>query len=99
VPQSTIADHFNGMVHPELGINGGLREIRKRLIRPFPDRAIINQSHDSCIIEVPKEDGPELAIAMIAMLKRPLIVDGQEFVIPADGEIGERLGEMEKVAA
>lgn len=97
VPQSTVADHFNGMLHPDLGIPGGLKEIRRTLVSPFKDRAIINQSHDSCIIECPAQDGPELAQQMMALIKRPLVINGHEFTVPADGEIGERLGEMEKI--
>ena len=98
VPQSTVADHFNGMVHPKLGIVGGLREIHKQLILPYCDRVIINQSHDSCIIECPKSDGLEVAMQMQTLVKRPLVIHDVEFTIPVDGEIGERLGELEKVA-
>jgi DNA polymerase I-like protein with 3'-5' exonuclease and polymerase domains len=96
VPQSTVADHFNGMVHPELGISGGLREIRRKLVKPYSlERRIINQSHDSCIIECPTSDGEELCQSMMRLLKRPLVIKNTEFTIPVDGEIGERWGEME----
>lgn len=97
VPQSTVADHFNGMVHPELGISGGLSSIRNKLVAPYADRCIINQSHDSCIIECPQQDGKEVAQQMQNLLRRPLVIHGQEFTIPVDGEIGERWGEMEKI--
>jgi hypothetical protein len=99
VPQSTVADHFNGMVHPELGIEGGLLQIRRQLVKPYKDRKIVNQSHDSCIVECPAQDGIELGMQMQAMIKRPLIVNGQQFTIPVDGEIGERWGEMERLKA
>jgi DNA polymerase I-like protein with 3'-5' exonuclease and polymerase domains len=97
VPQSTVADHFNGMVHPELGVVGGLIEIRKRMVLPYVDRAIINQSHDSCILEVPSIDGLDVAAELQRLVRRPLVINGVEFTIPVDGEIGERLGELEKV--
>jgi DNA polymerase I-like protein with 3'-5' exonuclease and polymerase domains len=94
-PQSTVADHFNGAIHPTLGIPGGLLEIHKQLVKPYNDRKIINQSHDSCILEVPKNDAIETGIMMQKLLKRPLVIKGVEFTIPVDGEIGERWGELE----
>lgn len=101
VPQSTVADHFNGMVHPLLGVKGGLRVIRNELVRPYKDRLIINQSHDSCIIECPEQDGEELCQQMMRSLLRPLVINDVQFTIPVDGEIGERWGELEprKLAA
>lgn len=95
VPQSTVADHFNGMLHPELGIEGGLKWIRKRYVLGYPDRRIVNQSHDSAIIECPIGDGEELCQDMMRTLKRPIVIKGVEFTIPVDGEIGPRWGEME----
>lgn len=96
-PQSTVADHFNGMVHPELGVKGGLIEIRRQLVKPYNDRKIVQQGHDSCIVECPKSDAPELAQQMMALLRRPLVINGMEFTIPTDAEIGERWGELEGV--
>lgn len=95
VPQSTVADHFNGMLHPELGIEGGLKIIRRNLVQPYQDRLIVNQSHDSCIIECPERDAEELCQDMMRTLKRPLVIKGVEFTIPVDGELGDRWGEME----
>lgn len=94
VPQSTVADHFNGKVQKELGIEGGLKYIYHKLVKPYPDRKIINQSHDSCIVEAPKGDVEELNLQMQAALKRPLVIKGVTFTIPVDGEIGERWGEL-----
>ena len=94
-PQSTVADHFNGAVQPELGVRGGLIEIYRQLVRPYNDHRIINQSHDSCIMEVPASVGVEIGQRMMKLLKRPLVIRGEEFTIPTDGEIGDRWGEME----
>lgn len=94
-PQSTVADHFNGAIHPELGIRGGLLEIYNQLVKRYPDRRIINQSHDSCILEVPSGDAIDCGKQMQVLLKRPIVIKGVEFTIPVDGEIGERWGELE----
>lgn len=104
-PQSTVADHFNGATHPELGIEGGLRMIRKKLILPYrqhrfvnvneDQRMITHQAHDSCVIECPKEDAEDICQEMMSLLYRPLVIDGVEFTIPVDGEIGDRYGELE----
>lgn len=94
-PQSTVADHFNGATHPDLGIKGGLREIYRQLFKRFRDHKIINQSHDSFIGEVPSGVGVEIALQSKALLKRPLILNGETFTIPVDTEIGDRWGEME----
>lgn len=97
-PQSTVADHFNGHIHPQLGIRGGLLEIYRQLVKPYGDRCLINQSHDSFIAEVPQQDGLEFAAQSKALLLRPLVIKDEEFTIPVDSEIGERWGEMEKAA-
>lgn len=93
VPQSTVADHFNGRVQKELGIKGGLVEIRRQLVLPYADHAIVNQSHDSCILEVPISIGTEIAIRCKQLLKRPLVINNEEFTIPVDAEMGEYWGE------
>ena len=94
-PQSTVADHFNGALHPELRIPGGLLAIYKKLVKPYKDRKIINQSHDSALLEVPAQDGREVGLEMQTLLRRSLVIKGVEFTIPVDGEIGERYGELE----
>ena len=97
-PQSSVADHFNGKTHPELGIKGGLREIKKQLVNPYKDHKLINQSHDSAILECPLIVGQEMALRMKALLLRPLVIRNEEFTIPADAEWGDRWGELEKAA-
>lgn len=94
-PQSTVADHFNGAIQPEVNVFGGLLAIYRFLVKPYKDRKIIQQGHDSFIGEVPKQDGEEFCQDSMRLLKRPLIIKNQEFIIPVDGEIGERWGEME----
>jgi DNA polymerase I-like protein with 3'-5' exonuclease and polymerase domains len=98
VPQSTVADHFNGKTHPELGIRGGLREVHKQLVKPYSDRKIINQSHDSAIIEVPKGDAQEMLEPIMKLMLRPLVINNEEFTIPVDLEWGDRWSEMTKAA-
>jgi hypothetical protein len=90
IPQSTIAYHFTGMVHPQLGIKGGLKEIRRQIGIP------INMSHDSCILEVDKNIINEVAELAISLMKRPMIINGEIFTIPVDAEYGIRNGELEK---
>lgn len=97
IPQSTVSDHFHGRVQRELGIRGGLKEIRKNLVRG--DVLLINDSHDSCMLEVPKDSAYEIGERVRSYLKRPVIINGEEVNIPVDVEIGERWGELEKVKA
>lgn len=95
-PQSTVADHFNGATHPELGIRGGLLEIYKQIAKPSNGEInIINQSHDSCMLECPNELVSETANKVMDLLHRPLVLNGEEFWIPVDCEVGDRWGEME----
>lgn len=96
-PQSTVADHFNGKLHPVLRVPGGLKRIYHELVKPYPDRRIINQSHDSAIVVAPKGDALELAAQMKSYIQRPMLINNEEFTIPADAEIGERWGELEGV--
>jgi hypothetical protein len=110
-PQSTVGDHFNGKVHPLVGKKGGLIEIYRQLIRPFncgnvrclhPNcHKIINQSHDSAILELPIPVAKDVGLEAEQLLLRPMVVKDEEFTIPTDGLIGERWseGEMEKLAA
>lgn len=83
-PQSTVAYHMNGAIHPELGIPGGLREIRKQITGPNPEIRMIQTAHDSVLIECPKAVELEIAERVSRLLYRPLIVNGQEFTIPVD---------------
>lgn len=101
VPQSTVAAHFNGALQPGNEIPGGLLEIQRRVIESSANRGgeikIINQSHDSCMLEVPQNYGRDILEECGEILYRPIIIKGEECWIPVDGEIGERWGEMEKV--
>jgi hypothetical protein len=100
IPQSTVAAHFNGRIHPELGIEGGLELIYDKIIVPYMrENKLVNQSHDSCILEVPRENALDIAREAASYLARPLIVEGEMFTIPVDIEIGERWGELEELAA
>jgi DNA polymerase I-like protein with 3'-5' exonuclease and polymerase domains len=96
-PQSTVADHFNGCLHPELRIEGGLLTIYRRLIKGRGDRKIVNQSHDSFIAEIPSGDLKDFAEESRSLLLRPVIVNNETFTIPVDVEAGERWGYLEKV--
>lgn len=94
VPQSTVADHFDGAIHPELGISGGLLEIYKQLVIPYPENKIIGQAHDSLLMEVPTQTHEEILERVKALLLRPLVINGEEFTIPVDAEVGDRWGEL-----
>ena len=97
-PQSTVGDHCLGHVHPELGIEGGVRGIYYQIVKKFPnDVNILNTSHDSVIIESPVSISGEVAEKSYKLLRRPLIVNGEQFTIPVDAEQGERWGELEKM--
>ena len=95
-PQSTIADHANGAVCDLLGIEGGVKGVYKELEKHSMGH-IINQSHDSIIVECLSANKEYCIEVMIKQMKRPLVVNGQTFTIPVDIEVGERWGEMEKV--
>lgn len=95
-PQSTVADHANGRLHPQLGIPGGFLQVHKQFVKRGACR-IINQSHDSIIVETRREGSEDLAKEIHAILQRPCIIKNEIFTIPVDAEIGERWGEMEKL--
>lgn len=93
-PQSTVAYHANGMVHPELGIEGGFVEVDKQFVVNNTFK-IVNQSHDSIVAEVPRVLIDDVKEPVKLLLERPLVVNGEEFTIPVDIEIGEVWGELE----
>lgn len=97
-PQSTVADHADGAIHPQLGIPGGFLEVHKQIV--VRDRAakIVNQSHDSIVLDTPKEVASEIGERVRSILRRPCVVNDMMFTIPVDLEIGDRYGELEKVA-
>lgn len=95
VPQSTVADHMNGAVQPELGIPGGLLEIYRKIIVPSAGEIkMIQTAHDSVVLECPKPLLSEISEQTVSILRRPLVVNGEEFTIPVDCDIyPERWGE------
>ncbi len=95
IPQSTIADHMNGMVQEELGIPGGVLTVYEELDEPGMI-SIWNQSHDSILYVVHKDLLIESCHEVHKRLLRPLIVNGEEIKVPVDCEIGERWGELEE---
>lgn len=96
-PQSTIGDHFRGKQQRHSEIPGGLLEFRRR-IEPFKDECkIIQQGHDSALLRTKKEIAMDMAHLFRECLHRPIMVRGEVCLIPVDGEIGERWGEMEKI--
>lgn len=98
IPQSTIADHMFGKVQKELGIEGGLLTVLYKVVLPSKGEIrLINTSHDSAILEVPKESITDVAERTVKILHRPLVVNGEQFTIPVDAEHGERWGELEKM--
>ena len=102
-PQSVVADHFNGKIHPIVRKEGGLIKIYEKLIKPFNCgnvycshtncHKIINQSHDSCILELPSSNARDVGLESKQLLLRPLVIKDEEFTIPVDGLIGERWSE------
>ena len=97
IPQSTVADHCLGATQSELGIEGGIRGIYNTFVRG-KNRSInlLNTSHDSLILECNPSEIDEVKAGCISLLQRPLVINGEEFTIPVDAEIGERWGELEK---
>ena len=95
-PQSTVADHMHGAVHPELGIRGGNLGIYHDIVKPSRGEIVMcNTAHDSVMLEVPKALVESVVPHVISLLRRPLIIKGEEFTIPVDAEVGERWGELE----
>lgn len=94
IPQSTVADHFNGAVSPVIGVEGGLRKVYREFVKTGACR-ITNQSHDSLLAEVHKNIINEIAPAIIDCFLRPIVINDMEFTIPVDAEYGERWGELE----
>lgn len=95
IPQSTVSDHFHGCVQPELGIKGGLLEVHRAICND--EIKLVHDAHDSCMLEVPKEIAIEIGEKVRATLRRPVVINGEEVVIPVDLECGLRWGEMEKI--
>ena len=95
-PQSTIADHMFGAVQKEIGIEGGIRDIFRRIVSPSKgDIRIINTAHDSVILEVPVDRVKEVGLECLSILQRPIMIKGETFTIPADASYSERWNEDE----
>lgn len=93
-PQSTVADHMRGRLHPELQIPGGIREIRKQITSQYPEILEIQTAHDSILLECPTSLVSEIGERCYRLLKRPLIIRDSTFTIPVDCDIyPERWGE------
>ena len=96
-PQSTVADHMHGAIHPDLGLRGGNIAIYEDIVLPSSGEiAMCNTAHDSVMLEVPTPLVGEIVPQVIELLRRPLVVKGEMFTIPVDAEVGERWKEMER---
>jgi DNA polymerase I-like protein with 3'-5' exonuclease and polymerase domains len=95
-PQSTVADHAFGAVQPELGVEGGMLGIHKHF-KNSNDVRLVHTAHDSAILETPYNLVDEVSQICYRNMHRPLLINGHEFYIPVDGEVGERWGEMEGI--
>src|SRR3990167_677518 len=96
IPQSTVSDHTNGYVQPELGIEGGLLGIHKWTKKNAGCR-LVHQGHDSLMLEIPINREKEIAPEVVKLLKRPMMILGEIFTIPVDVDYGERFGELCKM--
>lgn len=97
LPQSTLADHANGKLHPVLKIPGGFQEVFNQFVVQKPLIKIVNQAHDSMVAEVHKDIVDDVLDPITALLQRPMEIEGEVFTIPVDREIGEREGELDKL--
>ena len=95
LPQSTIADHVFG-ARQDSQRAGGILEVYRTVVESGLGK-IVNTSHDSVAIECLRQSGDDVVSALVQALKRPMVVKGEEFVIPVEVEMGENYGEMKKV--
>ncbi len=95
VPQSTVADHFDGAIHPDLGIKGGMLEVYNQFVKTNIFK-IVNQGHDSLTAEVHKSLTDDVIEPVTQLIRRPLIVNDEQFTIPVDCAMGEVFGELEE---
>lgn len=93
VPQSTVADHLNGMVQREVGVEGGLLQVHRRFVETGAIK-VINQAHDSILCEIPCHLALDISQEIVKLLLRPIVINGEEFTIPVDAEVGVRWGEL-----
>lgn len=96
-PQSTVADHMHGAQMEEMPVRGGNIAIYEDIVLPSKGEIVMcNTAHDSTMLEVPAGLVSEIVPHVISLLRRPLIIKGEEFTIPVDAEVGERWKEMER---
>ncbi len=86
-PQSTVADHMNGNVHDDLGIEGGILTVKNKIFDKHSEIKGIQTAHDSLLTECPEEIAEEVGEQITDILRRPLIVNGEMFTIPVDFDI------------
>lgn len=97
VPQSTVADHAFGATQESNPILGGMLAIRNYILSTsFPAR-LCHTAYDSCMYEVHRDAIDDFIPIVYNAMHRPIIINGEECLIPVDGERGERWGEMEKI--
>lgn len=97
-PQSTVADHTLGAIQHGYNTSGGLLGVRAMLREEFNSRArIVHTAHDSIMLEVPKAMVQDVAPRVYQLMHRPILIHGDDCLIPVDGEVGERWGELEKM--
>lgn len=100
IPQSTIADHIYGRIQPQLGIKGGLLEVYNQILSRTNSIRLCQSAHDSGLFEVSEDlDVKEVYGDIAQYIKRPMVVNGEQFTIPCDAKWGPRWEEFEKVAA
>ena len=96
IPQSSVAFHTNGAIHPELGIEGGWLGIHK-WAKKNKGCFLVHHGHDSLMLEIPKNRENDIAPEVKPILERPLIINGEQFTIPVEVECGDRWGELQEL--
>jgi hypothetical protein len=74
-----------------------LLEVKRLILDRYSDIKAINTSHDSVILETPESLVSEIAPQVVSCLLRPMVINGEEFTVPVDAEIGERWGELKEL--
>jgi len=104
IPQGTVADHANGYRQlfsnadgtTSFGPSGGIMGIKR--IKDQYGITFRHTAHDSIMVECALDKVSAAAKMMMAQMRRPIqMIDGTEFIIPVDCEVGDRWGEMEKL--
>lgn len=95
-PQSTVADHALGAIQPEVGVEGGILSISRRLTSKYKSIKLVHTAYDSVMLEIPENLVDEIAPQAFKYMYRPMMIHGVDFIIPVDGDFGPRWGEMTK---